>query len=311
MKRTLLAILAALFIASGATAHNPKAWRKIKQNINFLWASDLDRSGCFDQKVVANMMGEMAKVVKPECIISTGDTHHGNGVKSAHDDDWKEHFEDIYNHPKLMIDWMPAIGNHEYNGNPQALLDYAKINPRWTMPARYYTRVFQKGGISIRFVILDTTPLINRYRESESYPDAREQEKEPQLQWLDKVLSEAKEDWVIVAGHHPIHADTDKPKVERTDMRETVNAILREHDNVAMYLCGHIHNFQHLRDKDCDIDYLVNSSASYSRKVKRTKRTVYCSSEPGFSVITVSKKRLSVHMIDKNGNILHTINKTK
>jgi hypothetical protein len=94
-------------------------------------------------------------------------------------------------------------------------------------------------------------------------------------------------------------------------MREAVNSILREHSNVSMYICGHIHNFQHLREKECDIDYLVNSSASWSRDVKRTKHTVYCSDEPGFSIITVSKRRLSVHMIDKNGNLLHTVNKTK
>jgi 2',3'-cyclic-nucleotide 2'-phosphodiesterase (5'-nucleotidase family) len=312
MKRLLLSIVAALFVASGASAHNPKAWRKIKQNINIIWASDLDRNGCFDQKVIANLMGEVAKVVKPNVILETGDTHHGNGVKSIHDDDWKEHWEDIYNHPKLLnIDWVPMLGNHEYRGNTNAVLEYSKVNPRWTITERYYTRVIKKGGVTIRLVMLDTTPLIDRYRESKSYEDAKEQDKKAQLQWLDKVLSEATEDWVIVAGHHPIHADTSKPKVERENMRETVNKILRQHDNVAMYICGHIHSFQHLRDKDCDIDYIVNSSASLARGVKRTKRTVYCSDEPGFSVITASKKRLSVHMMDKNGNILHTVNKTK
>ncbi len=312
MKRVVLAIIALLFIASGASAHNPKAWRKMKQNINIIWASDLDRNGCFDQKVIANLMGEVAKVVKPNVILETGDTHHGNGVKSIHDDDWKEHWEDIYNHPKLLnIDWVPMLGNHEYRGNTNAVLEYSKVNPRWTITERYYTRVIKKGGVTIRLVMLDTTPLIDRYRENKSYKDAKEQDKEAQLLWLDKVLSEATEDWVIVAGHHPIHADTNKSKIERTNMRETVNKILRQHSNVAMYLCGHIHSFQHLRDKDCDIDYIVNSSASLARGVKRTKRTVYCSDEPGFSVITASKKRLSVHMMDKNGNILHTVNKTK
>ena len=311
MKRHLLAVVALLLLASGASAHNPKAWRKMKQEINFFWASDLDRYGCYDQKVVANLMGEMAGVIKPKCIISTGDTHHGNGVQSIHDNDWKEHFEDIYDHPNLKIDWMPAIGNHEYRGNPQALLDYSKVNPRWTITERYYTRVFKKGGVTIRFVMLDTTPLIDRYRESDKFPNAREQDKDAQLQWLNKVLDEAKEDWVIVAGHHPIHAYTKKIKEERESMREAVNTILRDHGNVAMYICGHVHNFQHLRDEDCSIDYVITSSASYSRDVERTKRTIYCSPEPGFSVITVSKKRLSVNMIDKNGNILHTINKTK
>ncbi len=312
MKRFLLTLIVAIFVASSVSAHNPKAWRKLKQNINFIWASDLDKRGCFDQKVIANTMGEMAAAIKPKCMVLTGDTHHGNGVKSAHDDDWKERFEDIYTHPKLKkVDWMAAIGNHEYMGNPQGVVEYSEVNPHWTVTDRYYTRVFKKGGLTIRFIMLDTTPLIDRYRNSKKHKDAKNQDKEAQLQWLNDVLSQAKEDWVIVAGHHPIHADTNKSKSERISMRESVNKILHEHDNVAMYLCGHIHSFQHLREKGSDIDYIVNSSASQGRVVKRTKGTVYCSPEPGFSVITASKKRLSVHMIDKNGNILHSVNKRK
>ena len=311
MKKLLLSIIAILVVASGAFAHNPKAWRKLRQDINIFWASDLDRGGCFDQQVIANLMGEMAGKIKPECIISTGDTHHGNGVKSATDDDWQEHLIEMYNHRNLAkLDWWAVTGNHEYRGNSQALIDYSKVNPHWRMPAKYYTMVFKKGGATIRFVMLDTTPLIDRYRESNKYPDAKHQDKDAQLEWLDKVLSEATEDWVIVAGHHPVYADTKKPRIERDDMKKTINSILRKH-KVAMYICGHIHSFQHIRRKGYDIDYLVNSSASWARDVKKTKDMQYCSNEAGFSVITASKKRLSVHMIDKNGNILHTVNKTK
>lgn len=311
MKKVILSILAVIVVASGAMAHNPKAWRKLRQDVNLFWASDLDRGGCYDQKVIANLMGEMAGKIKPQAIISTGDTHHGNGVKSVNDDDWQEHWLDIYNHRNLAkLDWWAVAGNHEYRGNSQALVDYSKVNPRWHMPAKHYTTVFKKGGATIRFVMIDTTPLINRYRESKKYPDAAEQDKEAQLEWLDKVLSEAEEDWVIVAGHHPVYADTKKPKIERDEIKKAINGILRKH-KVAMYICGHIHSFQHIRSKGHDIDYLVNSSASLARDVKQTKGTQYCSNEAGFSVITASKKHLSVHMIDKNGNILHTVNKTK
>ena len=40
-----------------------------------------------------------------------------------------------------------------------------------------------------------------------------------QLAWLDSVLTTAKEDWVLVIGHHPIYADTDKSESERTDLQ--------------------------------------------------------------------------------------------
>lgn len=311
MRRILLSIIATLVVASGASAHNPKAWRKLRQDINIFWASDLDRGGCYDQKVIANLMGEMAGKIKPECIISTGDTHHGNGVKSVTDDDWQEHLTEMYNHRNLAkLDWWAVAGNHEYRGNSQALVDYSKVNPHWRMPSKYYTTVFKKGGATIRFVMLDTTPLIEKYRMDKRYPDAALQDHEAQLEWLDKVLSEATEDWVIVAGHHPVYADTKKSKSEREGMKSAINGILRKH-KVAMYICGHIHSFQHIRRKGYEIDYLVNSSASWARDVKRIKDMKYCSDEAGFSVITASEKRLSVHFIDKNGNILHTVNKTK
>ena len=311
MKKDFISIIAVIVVASGATAHNPKAWRKMKQNINFIVASDLDKRGCYDQQVVAELMGEMAKKIKPKAVIVTGDAHHGNGVKSAHDDDWKERFEDIYTHPKLQIDWYATLGNHEHRGNIQGVIDYSKVNPLWNLPAPYYTKVFTKGGVSIRFVVLDTPSLIEKYRESDKYANAGREDMSVQQEWLDKVLNDAKEDWVVVIGHHPIHADTKKSKSERNDMRRNVDSILRKYDNVAMYICGHIHNFQHLRDKSSHIDYIVNSSASEGRSVKYTKRTKYCGPSTGFSVLTASKHKLMLHMIDKNGNVLHTVKRER
>ena len=310
MKRLLLSIVAALFVASGVSAHNPKAWRKMKSNINFLLVSDVGRGGCFDQKVIANTMGEVAKYTKPRAIIATGDTHHGKGVKSVNDSHWQSNYEAVYTHPKLQIDWYAALGNHEYQSNPTALIDYSKINPRWHFPKRYYTTVFKRGGVTIRFVMLDTTPMIDRFRAVKN-PEARQQDYNEQLEWLDGVLKEAKEDWVIVAGHHPIYAQTHKKEAEREDMQNRLNSVLCNHSNVDVYLCGHVHSFQHFRTKDSDIDYVVNTSGGMGREVKQMKGTQYCSSSSGFSMLSASKKRLAIYMIDKNGNILHTVNRTK
>ena len=184
MKRFLLTLIVAIFVASSVSAHNPKAWRKLKQNINFIWASDLDKRGCFDQKVIANTMGEMAAAIKPKCMVLTGDTHHGNGVKSAKDDDWQEHLTEMYNHRNhAKLDWWAVTGNHEYRGNSQALIDYSKVNPHWRMPAKYYTMVFKKGGATIRFVMLDTTPMIEKYFEIKAYTELKDQDRKAQLQW--------------------------------------------------------------------------------------------------------------------------------
>lgn len=287
-------------------------WKLLRGDISFYLANDLGRNGYYDQKVIAETMGRMADAVDPECVIAPGDIHHFNGVASVNDPLWMTNFELIYSHPDLMIDWFATLGNHEYRGNTQAVLDYGKVSRRWMMPARYYTKVFEDNGTTVRIVFLDTTPLIDKYRKkTQKYPDACKQPIEPELTWLDNTLKNAHEDWVIVVGHHPIYAYTTKINTERQDMQKRVLPILHKYNNVAIYACGHIHNFQHIKMKGDNIDYVVNTSASLSRNVKPTKGTVFCSSLDGFSVIAATKKQLNLYMLDKDGKILHTVTKNK
>lgn len=310
--KKLMTLAIAFIISVGAFAQNNEVWSSLKKDANFFLANDLGRNGYYDQKPIAELMGIMAEEIGPECIIAAGDVHHFDGVQSVDDPLWMTNYELIYSHPELMIDWLPVLGNHEYRGNTQAVMDYSNISRRWNMPARYYTKVYEEDGTTVRFVMVDTTPLISKYRnESQKYPDASKQDNTKQLAWVDSVLTSAKEDWVIVVGHHPIYAETPKDASERKDMQHTLGKVLAKHKNVAMYLCGHIHNFQHLQVKGNDVDYVVNSSASLSRKVKPLQNTVYCSPEPGFSVIAADEKELCVHMIDKNGNVLYSVKKMK
>ena len=314
-ERNIWAILATLALAllfSVATkAQTPADWQKMKGDINLFMANDLGRNGYYDQKPIAQLMGEMAEEIGPEAIIAAGDIHHFNGVASVNDPLWMTNYELIYSHPELMIDWMPVLGNHEYRGNTQAVMDYSKVSRRWMSGERYYSRVFrsEKKGVTLRIVFIDTTPLITRYRnESDVYPDACRQDADRQLAWLDSTLAAAKEDWVVVAGHHPIYAQTTKNSDEREDMQRRLLPILQKHRNVAIYACGHIHNFQHIRKLGDPIEYVVNSAGALSRKVKPTDGTVFCSPEPGFSVISATKTSLSLYMIDKNGNNIHEVN---
>jgi len=312
MKRIIISAFIALFTSFLSYAQTPKEWSTLKKDANFFLANDLGRNGYYDQKPIAELMGDMAEVIGPECIIAAGDIHHFNGVQSVDDPLWMTNYELVYSHPELMIDWLPILGNHEYRGNTQAVLDYSNVSRRWEMSGRYYTKVYEEDGTSVRLIMIDTTPLIEKYRlDNGKYPDACLQETAPQLEWLDAMLNVAKEDWVIVVGHHPIYAETSKDESERQDMQRVVDTILRRHNNVAMYLCGHIHNFQHLRAKGSDIDYVVNSSASLSRMVNPIEGTVFCSPEPGFAVIAAGKRELALYMIDKKGNVLHTVRRTK
>ena len=313
-KRTAT-VLAATFMLLGCLqlqAQTPKEWKRLKGDVTLYMANDLGRNGYYDQKPIAELMGHMAETTGMGCVLAVGDIHHFNGVASVNDPLWTTNYELVYSHPELMLDWFPVLGNHEYRGNTQAVLDYGKVSRRWVMPARYYTKVFESKGTTIRIVFLDTTPLIDRYRENNTkYPDACMQDPQAQLDWLDRTLKSAKEDWVVVVGHHPIYAYTTKAEYERTDMQKNVMPILHKYNNVAIYACGHIHNFQHIRMPNDSIDYVVNSSASLARPVKQTTGTVFCSSADGFSIISATKDKLRMSMIDKDGKVIHTIEKLK
>ena len=310
MKKIFLLLFVAL-LGNLATAQITD-YSVFDKKFNFYVANDLGRNGYYDQKTIAELMGVMAENgADPEFVLATGDVHHFEGVRSVNDPLWMTNYELIYSHPELMIDWFPLLGNHEYRGNTQAVQDYSNVSRRWTMPARYYTQTFEEKGATIRIVWIDTTPLIEKYRqESDKYPDACKQDVNKQLSWLESVLANAKEDWVIVAGHHPIYAYTPKEESERLDMQKRVDTILRKH-KVDMYICGHIHNFQHIRVPGSDIDYVVNSSGSLARKVEPIEGTKFCSPEPGFSVCSIDKKELNLRMIDKKGNILYTVTRKK
>ena len=310
MRKSLIILLA--FTCTMVFAQNEAAWKAMEKPLNFYIANDLGRNGYYDQKPVARTMGRMAENIDIECVVAPGDVHHFEGVRSTSDPLWMTNFELIYDHPELMLPWYVIAGNHEYRGNTQAVIDYSRVSARWNMPYFYYTKVLESDDITVRLVMLDTSPLLDKYRkDTEDYPDAGKRDIDRQLVWLDSVLNVSKEDWVIVVGHHPIYADTEKSETERTDMQKRVDTILRRHKNVDLYVCGHIHNFQHIRRSGADYDYVVNTSGSLTRPVKKIEGTQFCSSVSGYSLVTADKKELSLHLIDKDGKIVYSLKRSK
>jgi 3',5'-cyclic AMP phosphodiesterase CpdA len=92
--------------------------------------------------------------------------------------------------------------------------------------------------------------LIDKYRnDAETYPDACKQSREDELNWIENQLKNSDAKWKIVMGHHPVFAQTDKSIDERDQMQKYLKPLLDRY-NVDVYVCGHIHNFQHIQPKD-------------------------------------------------------------
>lgn len=309
IRRIFIYILLALVTVMNASAQQHAS--ALTGDVKLMIGNDLGRNGFYEQKTIAGLMGKTAEALGPDAFLALGDTHHFLGVESVDDPLWMTNYEMVYSHPELQVEWCPILGNHEYRGNTQAVIDYSGISRRWTMPARYYTRIFDNDGTRVKVIFIDTTPLIRKYHANPAeYPDAESQDVYAQLKWLEEELRrDDKADWTIVAGHHPVYAQTSKHSSERLDMQEKVDPILQKY-KVDMYICGHIHNFQHIRKNS--IDYVINISGSLSRPdVKPIDGTVFCSGVPGFSVLAATPAELTLSMIDNEGKVIHQVTRTK
>ena len=275
--------------------------------LNFMVANDMGRRGVSEQKNIATLMGKEADFNMINFVAVAGDPIHDDGVKNTEDSEWKDKFENIYTASSLMnIPWYVVSGNHEYHGSVQAILEYSKLSNRWKAPARYYSieKSIGTDGNKCLFVFIDTAPLIDKYRTEGSYSDAGKQDIEKQLKWIDSTLVSSTDRWKIVIGHHPVYADTEKAEAERTDMQKRVGVIL-EKRNADVYICGHIHNFQHIKPEGKTVNYIVNSSASQSRKVNKTDGTLFCNPDPGFTLCSVSQENFTFSFINHKGESVY------
>ena len=308
MKRLTLIVVAVIAMMGAAMAQVKFQKPEIPANSTTIYiANDLGRNGYFEQKTVAELMGWMADVADPEFVAAIGDVHHFEGVASVDDPLWMTNYELIYSHPDLMLDWYPLLGNHEYRGNTQAVLDYGKVSRRWVMPGRYYAveKEVEDGNEKILYVFIDTTPLIDKYRrDTEDYPDAGKQSIAAELEWLEATLAASTAKWKVVMGHHPIYADTDKSESERTDMQRRVQPLLDKY-GVDAYICGHIHNFQHIQAKGSKVQYFVNTSGSLSREVKPIEGTQFCSGDEGFMILSTADNLMRFFLVNYKGEIIY------
>ena len=141
---TMLCTVAMLLAATlKMQAQTPAEWKAMKGNVTMYMTNDMGRNGYYDQKPIAELMGHMGETLGPKCVLAVGDIHHFNGVASVNDPLWTTNYEQVYSHPELMLNWFPVLGNHEYRGNTQAVLNYGTVSRRWVMPRATTPRLSQ------------------------------------------------------------------------------------------------------------------------------------------------------------------------
>ncbi|MBP1639318.1 MAG: acid phosphatase [Bacteroidetes bacterium] len=279
------------------------------KDYNFFFVTDYGSvTGPGMKKQIADQMNLLAPKVNPRYIISAGDNFHSESAMSATDPAWKTNFEQFFKVGYIKnLDWYTGLGNHDYAGNPQAQLDYAKIHPHWNMPARYYTFIKKTDdSTSIRFVILDTNPFQTKYLKS-GHADVARQDTKMQLHWMDSVLASSHERWKIVIGHHPIVNSGIFTGID-SKLIEQINPLLKKY-KVDVYFSGHVHSFQH-QQKD-NIDYVVGASTWKGRIITPWLYSKYWKNSTGFTLCSVDAHHFRFYFINEKGHILYRYSRNK
>ncbi|WP_333819416.1 purple acid phosphatase family protein [Ohtaekwangia sp.] len=265
----------------------------------FLVLGDWGRNGQGCQQDVADWMGIAANQINARFIISTGDNFYCCGVASTDDYQWISSFENIYRSHSLQIPWFNTLGNHDYEGNLQAQIDYSKKSQRWKMPAQYYTIAWN----DIRFVFIDTNPFIPDYYEGNRNKNILKQDTLRQLQWMDSVLAASKEKWKVVVGHHPAYSAGDHGG--EASLQTKLIPLLEKH-HVQIYFAGHDHSLQSLQNGKSSVHQLVSGGgAEYTPVRAKDPLVKFAKSTCGFMAISAKEKTMLITFIDATGKILY------
>ena len=116
------------------------------------------------------------------------------------------------------------------------------------------------------------------------------------------MLSDSHARWVIVVGHHSIYAAADNHGNTR-ELIDQVLPILQKY-HVPLYVCGHYHIMQHLKDNETD--FVVCGGGAETGTVDPRDDVVFGAGSLGFLSVTITLKDIQVSIINDKNIILHS-----
>ena len=94
IKHLFYALLLSACFAGAAVAQTSVEVPAISEEAHsFIVANDLGRNGYYEQKPIAELMGELAENIDIEFVAALGDVHHFEGVASVDDPLWMTNYE--------------------------------------------------------------------------------------------------------------------------------------------------------------------------------------------------------------------------
>ena len=206
--------------------------------------------------------------------IGLGDNFYEDGVKDVNDTQFKTKFEDVYG--PLGIKFYQTLGNHDYQGNIQAQVDYTTKSKYWVMPATYYNFQIQ----DVEFFAIDTEPFMQI----------------GQIWWLWEKLAASKAKWKIVFGHKPIY--TSGSHGHTFELWLWLLPLIKSY-GVDFYLAGHAHLRQ--VDRSGVTTYVTSGAAADPSKKPAGPPRLFLRQTPGFAHLEIDGNKATLRMLDAAG----------
>lgn len=290
-----------IILGAGAALLAPNAFAQASA-LQFLVVGDWGQAS-ERQRQVANAMASVAQSNATRFVISTGDNFYPSGVGSVNDPQFRRSFEDIYAAPALQTPWYVVLGNHDYEGSPNAEIAYSSRSPRWRMPSRYWAEEMAVGAETATFYFLDTTPISRLSNAASHVPllgaagEAREQ-----LQWFEQRLQADRSAWKIVVGHHPIYSSGNHG--ESPAVAERIRPLLETY-GVQIYFNGHDHDLEHLVDRG--VNYVCSGSGALARQIETVPQSRFAYPNVGFASCALGSDALALRFHDGDAAVIYEV----
>lgn len=183
------------------------------------------------QSAVASLLETLCQQQRPDAVLLLGDNFYVHGVKNTSDEQWQQKFEQMYAGECLKsVKVYSVLGNHDYEGNPTAQIEYTATQDRWIMPARYYKASF---GNLVDVFAMDT-----------NFPDRCGFKSFCGVDWIANEIKNSTATWKFAMGHHPL-LSVGRHKRPKLMLEKNFSNVFCE-PPVDAFFSGHDHNMQHI-----------------------------------------------------------------